>query len=84
MNKEDQFIKIMKSHGVPPEPEELESVLQDYKDLSQQHSDMIAKFCYEDKPIRRSGVWCCPACGKRVNYHHTHCHWCGKKMGWGK
>lgn len=84
MDREQQFTKIMKKHGMPPDPEELDSALQDYRDLSQQYSDLMTKFCYAEKPVRRSGVWCCPACGKRVNYHHTHCHWCGKKMGWGK
>lgn len=62
--------------------EELASSLQDYHDLAQQYSDMMTRFCYEDKPVRRSGVWCCPKCGKQVQYNHTHCHWCGKKMGW--
>lgn len=62
--------------------EELESTLQDYHDLAAQYSDMMTAFCYEDRPVRRNNVWLCPKCGKRVQYNHTHCHWCGKKMGW--
>ncbi len=64
--------------------EELESTLQDYYYLAAQYSDMMTTFCYEDKPVKQNGVWICPKCGKRVQYNHTHCHWCGKKMGWGK
>lgn len=62
--------------------EELESTLQDYHDLAAQYSDMMTTFCYEEKPIMRNNVWLCPKCGKRVQHNHTHCHWCGKKMGW--
>lgn len=62
--------------------EELESTLQDYHDLAAQYSDMMTAFCYEDRPVRRNNVWLCSKCGKRVQYNHTHCHWCGKKMGW--
>ena len=62
--------------------EELESTLQDYHDLATQYSVMMTTFCYEDRPIKRNNVWLCPKCGKRVQYNHTHCHWCGKKMGW--
>lgn len=62
--------------------EELESTLQDYHDLATQYSDMMTTFCYEDKPVKINNVWFCPKCRKRVQYNHTHCHWCGKKMGW--
>lgn len=62
--------------------EELASTLQDYHDLAQQYGDMLTKYCYEDKPEKRNGVWCCPACNKRISYNHSHCHWCGKKIGW--
>lgn len=62
--------------------EELESTLQDYHDLAQQYGEMLTAFCYEEKPVFRNGVWLCPKCGKRIQYNHAHCHWCGKKMGW--
>ena len=63
--------------------EELESTLQDYHDLAKQYSDMLSRFSYEDKPVKKNGVWLCPSCHRRVTMHHIHCHWCGKKMGWG-
>ena len=62
--------------------EELESTLQDYHDLAKQYSDMLSRFGYEDKPVKKNGVWLCPGCHRRVAMHHTYCHWCGKKMGW--
>lgn len=64
--------------------EELESTLQDYHDLAKQYSDMLSRFGYEDKPVKKNGVWLCPSCHRRVTMHHIHCHWCGKKMGWHK
>lgn len=62
--------------------EELESALQDYHDLAQQYSDMLKKFCYDAKPIRKNGVWVCPDCNRRIQYNHSHCHYCGRKVGW--
>lgn len=60
-------------------------ILADYEKIADQNGKMIVHFQKEEKPIlSKNGVWCCPSCGKRVNYHHTHCHWCGKKMGWQK
>lgn len=63
--------------------EELESTLQDYHDLAKQYSDMLSKYCYEEKHVLKDGIWHCPKCHRRVRMHHTYCHWCGKKMGWG-
>ena len=86
---EIQISKVLVKFGVTKvalqenAAEELESTLQDYHDLAQQYGDMLTKFCYEAKPIKRNGVWCCPECGKRTSYNHSHCHWCGKKLGWG-
>lgn len=85
---ETEIDEVLIRFGVTKEPlqenaaEELESTLQDYHDLAQQYSDMLTKFGYADKPIRKSGAWVCPACGKRIQYNHSHCHWCGKKIGW--
>lgn len=59
-------------------------IIANYEKMSPQYGEMTVHFKIPQKPVSRSGVWCCPACGKRVHYHHTHCHWCGKKMGWGK
>ena len=46
--------------------EELESTLQDYHDLAKQYSDMLSKYCYEEKPVLKDGIWHCPKCHRRV------------------
>lgn len=86
--REEQIDEVLVRFKVTKTPlqenaaEELASTLQDYHDLAQQYSNMLTKFSYADKPVQRSGVWCCPDCGKRIQYNHSHCHWCGKKVGW--
>lgn len=57
--------------------EMLESILQDYEKL-------INHYRVAGVPEQRSGVYCCPACGKRIQYHHSYCHKCGKRVGWDK
>ena len=80
--------KVLMRYGVTKEilqgnaAEELESTLQDYHDLAQQYGDMLTVFCYEAKPAFFNGIWLCPKCRKSIHYNHTHCHWCGKKIGW--
>ena len=86
--RENDIDEVLIRFGVTKKPlqenaaEELESTLQDYHDLAQQYSDMLTKFGYADKPIRKNGVWVCPDCKKRIQSNHSHCHWCGKKIGW--
>ena len=85
---ETEISDVLLKYGIIKEPlqdgaaEELESSLQDYHDLAQQYSDLMTKFYYEAKPVRKNGVWVCPDCGKRIQYKHSHCHWCGKRVGW--
>lgn len=85
---EESLNRVLMQYGVTRETlqenaaEELESTLQDYHDLAQQYSSMLTDFCYEEKPVLRNGIWLCPKCGKRIQHNHTHCHWCGKKLGW--
>ncbi|UWD53100.1 MAG: uncharacterized protein family UPF0547 [Bacteriophage sp.] len=40
----------------------------------------------EEAPVIKRGMdfYCCPACEKRTSRNHTHCHWCGKKLGWSR
>lgn len=87
---EESINKVLMRYGVTQETlqsnaaEELESTLQDYHDLAQQYGDMLTVFCYEEKPAFCNGKWLCPKCRKRIRHNHTHCHWCGKKIGWGE
>lgn len=87
---ETKINDVLLKFGVTKKPfqenaaEELESSLQDYHDLAQQYSDMVTHYSYPAKPIRKSGVWVCPDCGRRVQYNHSYCHYCGKRVGWDK
>ena len=55
--------------------------LQDYNSLAKQYQTIHRKYEAPGKPTHKDGVWHCPACN-RVQINHTHCHRCGKKIGW--
>ena len=69
---EKSLDKVLLKFGVTKETlqenaaEELESTLQDYHDLAKQYSDMLSRFGYEDKPVKKNGVWLCPSCHNRA------------------
>ena len=56
----------------------------DYNAIAKEHKSMISHFLQDQKPVYKSGVWTCPACGKRISENHSYCHLCGKKVGWGR
>ena len=56
--------------------------LQDYKSLAKQYQTLHRKYEAPGKPTHKDGVWHCPACNSRVQINHSHCHRCGKKIGW--
>lgn len=77
----------------PPKPKEAEKVeealtqamdiIYDYQSMADEHKRMVEKYETEAPVIKRGmDFYCCPACGKRTSRNHTHCHWCGKKLGW--
>lgn len=74
--------KVIKEPFQENAAEELESVLVDYNAMAQQYGEALVKFCQEAKPVYKSQMWFCPDCGKRIHHNHSHCHWCGKKIGW--
>lgn len=57
---EKSLDKVLLKFGVTKETlqenaaEELESTLQDYHDLAKQYSDMLSRFSYGDKPVKKS------------------------------
>lgn len=55
----------------------------DYNGQAKMIQKMLLHYETEDRPIRRDGVFLCPACGKRTSEWHSYCHICGKKLGWG-
>ena len=85
---EEGISQVLMRYGVTKEPlqgnaaEELENALQDYHGLARQYGQMLADFCHEDRPVRKDGIWLCPKCRRRIQHSHSHCHRCGKKIGW--
>lgn len=60
-------------------------IVYDYQSMADEHKRMVEKYETEAPVIKRGmDFYCCPACGKRTSRNHTHCHWCGKKLGWGR
>lgn len=60
-------------------------IVYDYQSMADEHKRMVEKYETEAPVIKRGmDFYCCPACGKRTSRNHTHCHWCGKKLGGGK
>lgn len=57
-------------------------IIYDYQSMADEHKRMVEKYETEAPVIKRGmDFYCCPACGKRTSRNHTHCHWCGKKLG---
>ena len=56
--------------------------LQDYNSLAKQYQTLHRKYEAPGKPTHKDGVWHCPACNSRVQINHSHCHRCGKRIGW--
>lgn len=60
-------------------------IVYDYQSMADEHKRMVEKYETEAPVIKRGmDFYCCPACGKRTSRNHTHCHWCGKKLGWSR
>lgn len=64
--------------------EEVLDILQDYEGLARQSREVHEQFYAEGRPTRENGLWLCPGCGRKVQYRHAYCHWCGKRMGWAR
>lgn len=60
-------------------------IVYDYQGVVDEHKRMVEKYEKAEPAINRGmDFYQCPACGKRTSRNHTHCHWCGKKLGWGR
>lgn len=81
-NQLDKSHSIVNTDITSKALEETLDILHDYELLSAQAKKDADYFHKEDRPVKQNGIWLCPGCHKRVAMHHTHCHWCGKKMGW--
>ena len=64
--------------------EETLDILQDYEHQAKQARMDMKHFYTADKALKENGLRLCPKCKRQVRYNHTYCHWCGKKLGWGR
>ena len=62
--------------------QEAMDIISDYEKVVAELNRLLQHYETEAKPINRSGVYCCPECGRRVQFNHSHCHYCGKRIGW--
>lgn len=66
-----------------PMLQEAMDIIGDYERMAECSNRMIQHYETKAQPVRKNGLLCCPVCGKKVPFNHSHCHWCGKKIGWG-
>ena len=65
--------------------EGLADVLQDYNALAKEYRTLVERFRMPEKPVYKGdGIWVCPMCDARIQPKHSHCHKCGKHLGWNK
>ena len=63
--------------------QEAGDIIADYEAAVAQTAELIRKYEQEEPAINRGmGYWQCPECQKRTSEGHSHCHWCGKALGW--
>ena len=79
----NEFKKILSSYGIEPTADGLADALDDYQKAADMNARMIRIYETEITPRMIAGnVYICPTCGRRVAEHHSHCHFCGQKLGW--
>lgn len=63
---------------------EIQDILYDYPQQAEQLRLLMEKYETE-VPVTIRGIdfYQCPACNGRTGRRHSHCHKCGKKLGWG-
>lgn len=74
------ILSALQDEGVC-DAEALKDLLFDYNLASRQQKELHRKFEVAARALRRDGAFLCPECSHRVGVNHTHCHWCGKKLG---
>lgn len=65
--------------------DEAMDIINDYGQVTAQAARLEAKYETAKEVIRRGmGMYQCPDCMKLVNFGNEHCHWCGRRLGWGQ
>lgn len=65
--------------------QEIKDILYDYPRQAEQLRLLMEKYEKEVPAIvREKDFFQCPSCNGRTGRRHSHCHKCGKKLGWGR
>ena len=80
--KHETFEDILKKHHIEPTTDGLKDLISDYEQVTKANAAYVKKYETEVTPDVYNGVYLCPLCKHRVFEMHTHCHWCGQKLGW--
>lgn len=89
-NLKDHCSEMAKDGDAPWEKDvvalqEAMDIIHDYEAMAKHNREMTEKYEKEQPVIKRGmDFYQCPACGKRTGRNHSHCHWCGKKLGWNR
>jgi len=74
------MMSALQDEGVN-DAENLKDLIFDYGMAVKQNGAYYRKYIAPDRPVRKDGVYHCPDCNHRITPNHSHCHWCGKKIG---
>jgi len=74
------IIAVLQDEGIG-DAEAVKDLIFDYSLANKQNKEYHRKFDTAARAIPKDGVWHCPECNHRVQPRHSHCHWCGKKLG---
>ena len=61
---------------------EAADIISDYEMVVEENLEYQKRYAEETAPLYECGVMICPECHHRVKDNYTHCHHCGKKLGW--
>ncbi len=74
------IISALQDEGIT-DAEGVKDLIFDYNALGKQYKDLHRLHIKAASPIHKDGVWHCPECNSRVNFNHSFCHRCGKRIG---
>ena len=67
--------------------DEAMDIIHDYALVTEQAARLMQKYETPKDVIRRGNgmfdAWQCPDCQGFIQHGNEHCHWCGRKIGWG-
>lgn len=77
-----KYQRILKKHGVRPDPDGLDDALTDYDKMAAEHGAMVERFMVFKEPQHTCGVYVCPACHRKIKPIIKYCGHCGQALSW--